>query len=819
MKASLASFLALWIGLSGIPASAQSPTSEVYNVKATPLDDLSRELLLETGYVIREDGKIWDKIADSAVRLDEMSYLLSRLAGARRLKALLELNLILNRSEGEKKLTDAEREQVRALLRKHWAVFGVGTRKDFRGYFTNQELVEELDKIPPRFDRGSAMLMRDPDPNTAPALAATAATVSITATPPVANYAPVPVPAPAPATEAARPAAESPRQFVPRSVLTPFLEPLSLRRPSPFAPRARAPEAVVPSYAAPAAAQAPAPVAVPAPSAPQIPSAIAAVLGAMAPVDEPRQAAAPQTFAPAVAPSPAPAAVVAAPAPAPAQQPLPPMVFTAPPPLTPRNEPVTSAAPAAPPAVAAPATAPVAAAPKIPGMVFAAPTGRPAFVVPGAPLPAAAPSTSLFGSTPPPQPAGGEGLGTLKPWVPPGGAAAETPAASAAPAPAVPAPAAAAPPPIVVAQPGPPKPADASQAEYDAFVAAGPYGRESQALLRMIAEKAPEFCRAILRRTVVRGAPLVVIDGTRAGSDRRAGFAPSDPAHPGAVIALSAGPVLVERKSGMFSKTLIALPEDPRAWAELGLTPPALEALSKSAAPKSQDNGPWGALRIYGDRSRHGTYSPQEQAGELLERLLLLGLEREGFASSTYAARAWARAARLLFSARVAEDYGNDSFLDPDRKLELREWIERGDESDDLMVAAWSSSRGNVLDPRRGGPESQSLYERQAKESCTRSLLADHLAEAARNLAARVRTIEGLVDSGLIGADAAKASAEKAAREEAAARAALLASPPACDGRFGADESGLRRSAALLAEVSRAERAFRERKVRGTNHD
>jgi len=784
-----APLLALLVAFLGTSASAQSPTTAAYNVKATPLDDLSRELLTETGYVIREDGKIWDNIADNAVRHDEMSYLLARLAGARRLKALLELNLILNRSEGEKKLTEAERETVRKILRKHWAVFGVGTRKDFRSYFTLQELTEELDKIPPRFDRGSALLMRDPDPNTAPSRTLAAAPISVTAPPPAETYAPVPVPAPAPEAPAA-PAA--PRQFIPRSVLTPFLEPPSLRRPSPFAPRVKpavpspvqAAAATAPSapaaYAAPAALAAPA-----APAAPAVAPAIAAVLGAMAPVDGPRPAPAP-------APTPAPAPAIAA-APAPAPQLSPPMVFAAPPPeLTPRNIPVTSAPPA-PPRAAAPAPVPVPAAPA-----------------------SAPPTNALFGSVPPPQPATPGGLGTLQPWVPPSAADASKPAAppAAAQAPAVPAP------PVAAAPVEVPKISqDATQAEYDAFVANGPYSREGQALLKMLAEKSPEFCRAILRRTVVRGAPLIVVDGSRAGSDRRAGFAVPDPAHRGVTIALSAGPLLVERKKGMFSKTLIALPEDPRAWTELGVAPPALDALKKDSPPTAQENGPWGVVRVYGDRSRHGTYSPQEQAGELLERLLLLGLEREGFASSTYAARVWARAARLLFSARVAEDYGNDSFLDPDRRMELRDWIERGDESADLLVASWSSSRGNVLDPRRGGPESQSLYERQARESCTRSLLADHLAEAARNLAARVRTVEALAETGLITADAARASAEKATNEESAARAALLASPPACDGRFGADEAGLRRSSALLAEVSRAERAFRERKSRGSNHE
>ncbi len=765
---------AVLLALPGI-AAAQSPTTEAYNVRATPLDDLSRELLIETGYIIREDGKIWDKIADNAVRLDEMSYLLSRLAGARRLKALLELNLILNRSEGEKKLTDAERENVRKILRKHWPIFGVGTRKDFRSYFSVQELTEELDKIPPRFDRGSAMLMRDPDPATAPTATMVVAPISVTAPPPTATYAPVPVREPDPEPRA--PVAETPRQFFPRSVLTPFLEPLSLRRPSPFAPRARAPEA--PVAVAPTAPTAPV-----APAAPDVPAAIAAVLRSMAPIDSPPTAA------------PAPVAYV----PATPQAP--------PPPLTNRNDIVTAAPP-----VAAMPTPP-------PGIVFASPSTRtpprPPTVAPNMIPPAAPPTHSLFGAVPTPQPVGAADLGQFKPWIPPGGAPAEIPPAPNAPSVSVAAPNTN---PIPPEAPKVIQPTDATQIDFDAFIANGPYSREGQLLLKMIAEKAPEFCRAILRRTVVRGAPLIVIDGARAGSDRRAGFAASDPAHPGAVIALSAGPLLLERKSGLFSKTLVALPEDPRAWAELGLAPPALDALKKGGIPSAQENGPWGVVRIYGDRSRHGTYSTQEQAGELLERLLLLGLEREGFASSTYAARVWARAARLLFSARVAEDYGNDSFLDPDRKLELRDWIERGDESDDLLVASWSSSRGNVLDPRRGGPESQALYERQARESCTRSLLADHLAEAARNLAARVRTVESLAESGLITAEAARASAQKAANEEMLSRTTLLSAPPACDGRFGADEAGLHRSTALLAEVSRAERAFRERKSRGSNHE
>jgi hypothetical protein len=268
----------------------------------------------------------------------------------------------------------------------------------------------------------------------------------------------------------------------------------------------------------------------------------------------------------------------------------------------------------------------------------------------------------------------------------------------------------------------------------------------------------------------------------------------------------------------LFSRSLIALPEDPRAWAELSLTPLPLEAAHKDSVPTGRETGPWGEVKIYKDNSRRGAYSTQQQAAELLERLLILGLEREGYASSTYVARTWARSARLLFSARLAEEFGNNAFLDPDRRIELRDWTLRADEADDLLVAAWSSSRGNILDPRRGGPASQGAYESQARADCTRSLLADHLAETARTLAARVRTIEALNDSGLLSNDLARTAATKAEAEETAARKALLAAPPPCEGRFGAEEAGLRRSAALLAEVSRVERAFREHAAKGQNH-
>ena len=55
-----------------------------------------------------------------------------------RLKALLQLNLILSKSQGEKKLKPAEKEEIRSIVKENWGVFTISTRKDFRGYFPSK---------------------------------------------------------------------------------------------------------------------------------------------------------------------------------------------------------------------------------------------------------------------------------------------------------------------------------------------------------------------------------------------------------------------------------------------------------------------------------------------------------------------------------------------------------------------------------------------------------------------------------------------------------------------------------------------------------
>lgn len=474
-----------------LPASASSP-AESHDAAAAPPDELSRDLLTSGGYELRADGKVWDKIAETPVTRGQLPYLLSHLAGSRRLKALLELNLLLNRSAGEKKLTAEEREGIRTIVRRNWPVFGVGTRRDFRAYFSVQEL-EELDKIPARFDRASALS--------------------------------------------------------------------SMKDPEPF-------------MAAPVAA-------------------------------------------------------------------------------------------------------------------------------------------------PPPEPAPMPDVGILKPWTPPSvSTPSKTAAATPAP-PAPPAPAAPAPPPKASAPIAPTVEAE----RYDVFLAEGPYTREGKNLLQLLGRHAPDYCLPLLRRTVVVGMPQVVLDGSRTGAGLRAGLVldqvktDAPPA-----VALSPGIIFLERRQGLFG------PRQAHLLAESAAA--GLEAANiGGSVPTASENGPWGKTKIFADGSRRGSSSAQEQAGELLEQLLILGLRREAPEASAYAAKRWARTARLLFFSKLQDELGHDAFLDPDRRVELREWLERPEESDDRLAGSWSGSRLKLLDPGR---------EEDSRES---SLLVAEAARAER--AIRQRKAQG----------------------------------------------------------------------------
>jgi hypothetical protein len=319
---------------------------------------------------------------------------------------------------------------------------------------------------------------------------------------------------------------------------------------------------------------------------------------------------------------------------------------------------------------------------------------------------------------------------------------------------------------------------------------------------------------------VVLAVPQIVSDGARTGTAIRASFT-RDAANPLAppLVALSPGPVFVEVKRSMFgSRDAVLLPESPQAWADLGVARPPLDALRADATAVSTENGDWGAVRVYADGSRRGSYSTTEMAGELLEQLLLLGLSREGLDASAYAAQRWARTARLMFYARLKEEMQQDNFLDPDRRAELREWMDHPDEIDDVTAAVWSGARRQLLDPRRGPPAATLEFETRARDTCVRSALEDALIESARRRVARVGELESLVGAGVVDGESAKSAAASATAADEDARRRLIAVPPVCPAADPARAEGLRKSVQLLAESARAERAMRERRAGIESH-
>jgi|GEM_PF-1816879 len=738
MKA-LAAALFFAFCLGGPARAAGDAALSAYDAKAVPLDDLSLDLLASNGYEVRDDGKVWDKIGDSAVTIDAMPELLTRLAGARRLKALLQLNAIFNRYDTERHLSDDDREAVRGLVRNAWSVFGPAPRQDFRSYFTPQEL-EALDKIPP-YQAPGLTDMKDPDTSITAGPAA-AAGASITA---------APAAAPAPAASTA-----------------PVVS-ITAAAPAPAAPDVSTAAAVSITAAPPAASTATAAAAAGAAGAAGVAGAAGAA-GVASAADAAAGAAA--GVGPGGTAALAPLSAV------PSLHRASPFIASAPPPTS------------------APRAVPVADVKFIP---FTAPSG----------------STSTAVSPKAPDPTAGQ----FKAWTPPVISTAAAAATAAAVAKSSAAAVAAAPKPAAPAAPPPPKIVAVravSADEFAKFVEDGPYTRETKDMFKLIGQRAPEFCLPLLRRTVATTVPQIIVDGRRTGLALRAGIMrdASNPELP-PIIALSPGPVFYERSKLFFKpspREALLLPEAPEAWSELGVAAPTLLAMSGQPPAVPETSGPWGATRAYADGSRRGTYSAQEQAGEMLEQLLLLGLRREGFGASEYAARRWARTAKLLFWAKINDDFG-DAFLDPDRRDEFESWLDHPDEVDDVLYATWASAREPVMDPRAGPPADERAFEETQRKSCVRSAIQTALIETSRRRARRVGILEELIDAGLVDAEAAKAAAAAAADAELRERRAFAARPPACPAFDPYRAEALRKSGVLLVEAARAEGVLRSRRA------
>jgi len=145
-------FFICWVGLclgmaTGVARGQDAAAQALYSVKAEPLSDIDSRLLLKARYQVQPDGTVLPPDVSTPVVHADMPYIVQRLESSQRLQVLVQIDLILSKSQGEKNLTDAERESIRSLLRDNWPILTRKSRKDFRAYFSLREL-EKMDQVP-----------------------------------------------------------------------------------------------------------------------------------------------------------------------------------------------------------------------------------------------------------------------------------------------------------------------------------------------------------------------------------------------------------------------------------------------------------------------------------------------------------------------------------------------------------------------------------------------------------------------------------------------------------------------------------------------
>ena len=229
---------------------------------AQALSSAQQSLLSRYQYQIKPDGSIWAPGSSAPLDASGVEAALSQAAGAQRLKALLQVDMILDQSGGKDNLTPEQAERIKDILRKNWTYFPQAARADISGYFSP----EELDSL----DAEAAA--------------------------PTANPAPL-VAAPAPAPEDSAPAEQAAAPGVAAAVPVPVLDDssgadsaqnLSMSLPAQAqaaAPAAPAAAPIAASPQPPAASPAPKPAFVPAPAqAPQPPALLVSAVPRAAPV-------------------------------------------------------------------------------------------------------------------------------------------------------------------------------------------------------------------------------------------------------------------------------------------------------------------------------------------------------------------------------------------------------------------------------------------------------------------------------------------------------------------------------------------------------
>jgi hypothetical protein len=342
-----------------------------------------------------------------------------------------------------------------------------------------------------------------------------------------------------------------------------------------------------------------------------------------------------------------------------------------------------------------------------------------------------------------------------------------------------------------------------SNADFEKFLGGAPYGRETKAMLRLIATKAPGFARAHVLNDVMATFVQVVLDPERAGTHTYSRLLYGPDGTP--TVILNSGVVLYGRHKMFFGTVNTVLPQSSGTYVEAGLPVPALQAAQHDVAPQKQEDGPWGQTASYADESQRVLFTPEDEAGYLLAELMRLDSRLRGWDASAYAVEVVARTAQLLFYDALSLGPRGDVFLDPGTRRSYRQWMEQPGAYHDQLLQSLIAGRNGTVDLRKAGLKDVEDFDRQALADCKKASARDAAGRAVAARRARLGDLaayeaSGLFDSGPIAV----------AREGVGKAPPVVSTAETCPPRWQAELSAMARSTSLLDEAVEAERRFRQ---------
>ena len=262
---------------------------------------------------------------------------------------------------------------------------------------------------------------------------------------------------------------------------------------------------------------------------------------------------------------------------------------------------------------------------------------------------------------------------------------------------------------------------EVAAAEFERFLTEAPYGREGQAMLRLIAQYAPPFARRRVLNDLMTLFPRIALDPGRAGDHAYSRLIIGPDAS--VSIALTGGAILHEQRKFLGGSVML-LSRSSGTYVATGLPVPGLQALQTEAAPTRTQGGAWGQASIYADGSQSVAFSIEAEAGYLLAELMRFDARLRGWDASAYAVEIVARNAQWIFYAALIAERQADVFLDPQTRDSYRQWLDRPAEYGDDLLQSLTASRNGTMDPRKAGIAAVAEFDRQALVDCDKAVVA-----------------------------------------------------------------------------------------------